>query len=104
MSGRTTLQDDSRHAARDMPQPDGEALMGLMERLIRDAAGELAYIRGKLKARADSQKGPSGRTLVEWHKAEGMAMARATAIAAMTDRSGKASSYEQMLADLTRDV
>jgi len=101
VSGRTTLQDDPRHAARDMLQPDGKQLTELMAAIITEAATAMTYTRGKLRERASSAKGLSGRTLVEWHKAESMAMARAKAIAAMTDQSGKASSYEQMLRDLT---
>ena len=101
MSGRTTLQDDARHAARDMLQPDGKQLTELMAGIITEAATAMTYTRSKLRERASSAKGLSGRTLVEWHKAEGMAMARAKAIAAMTDQGSKATSYEQMLADLT---
>ena len=101
MSRRTTLQDDALHAARDMLQPDGRKLTELMEGIIREAATAMTYTRSKLRERASSAKGVSGRTLVEWHKAKSMAMARAKAIAAMTDQTGKASTYEQMLADLT---
>jgi len=104
MSGRTTPRDDARHAARDMLQPDGKQLTELMAGIITDAATAMTYTRSKLRERASTAKGLSGRTLVEWHKAESMAMARAKAIVAMADQSGKASSsYEQMLADLTRD-
>ena len=101
MSGRTTLQDDPRHAARDMLQPDGKQLTEVMGAIITEAAAAMTYTRSKLRERASSAKGLSGRTLVEWHKAEGMAMARAKAIATMTDQGSKASSYERMLADLT---
>jgi len=94
------LQEGARHAARDMLQLDGKVLTELMESLTCDAAGELTYIRGKLKVRADSPKGRSARTLVEWYKAKGMAMARAKAIAALADHS-KAPTYEQMLRELT---
>ena len=95
------LQDDARHAAREMLQPYGRKLTELMEGIIREAATAMTYTRGKLRERASSAKGLSGRTLVEWHKAESMAMARAKAIATMTDQGSKATSYEQMLADLT---
>ena len=101
MSGRTTLQDDARHAARDLLQPDGRQLTELMARIITEAATAMAYSRSKLRERASSAKGLSGRTLGEWHKAESMAMARAKAIATMTDASGKGATYEQMLRDLT---
>src|SRR5262249_23305654 len=87
VSGHTTLQDDARHAARDMLRPDGKQLTTLMAGIITEAATAMTYTRSKLRERASSGKGLSGRTLVEWHKAEGIAMARAKAIAAMTDQS-----------------
>jgi len=86
-----------------MLQPDGKQLTELMAAIITEAATAMTYTRGKLRERASSAKGLSGRTLVEWHKAESMAMARAKAIAAMTDQGSKTSSYEEMLEDLTRD-
>ena len=86
-----------------MLQPDGTQLTELMAGIITEAAAAMTYTRGKLRERASSAKGLSGRTLVEWHKAEGMAMARAKAIASMTDQGSKATSYERMLADLTRE-
>ena len=101
MSGRATFEEDARQAARDMLQPDGKALTELMAGIITEAATAMAYARSKLRERASTAKGLSGRTLVEWHKAESMAMARAKAIATMTDQGSKATSYERMLADLT---
>jgi hypothetical protein len=91
---------DARQAARDLLVPDGRQLAELMDGLIRESARELGYIRGKLKARAESVKGISPRTLVEWHKAEGMLMARAKAISALSDTSGRPATYESLLRSL----
>jgi hypothetical protein len=91
---------DARQAAREQLQPDGQALTALMETLIRESARQVAYIRGKLQARAESPRGCSPRTLVEWHKAEGALMAQAKAIAAMSDASGRPATYESLLRSL----
>ena len=78
----------------------GKTLTALMESLIQEGARELRYVRGKLKERAGSAKGLSGRTLVEWHKAEAMAMSRARAITALEGNKGPARSYEELLREL----
>jgi hypothetical protein len=71
-----------------------------MDGLIRESARQLAYIRGKLQSRADSPRGCSPRTLVEWHKAETMLLARAKAVSALSDTSGRPATYESLLRSL----
>jgi hypothetical protein len=93
---------DPREQARLALAPDGRQLTALMEGLIQDAAQALSEIRQELRGKARSGKGLSGRTLVEWHKAEAGLMARAKAIAALTSDQGRGpSTYEAMLRDLT---
>ena len=90
--GVVTAQDngfDARQAARDELGPDGRALALMLENIVAEAAQQIRYIRGKLKAKADTPKGLSGRTLVEWHKAEAMAMSRAKAITALEGNKGR---------------
>jgi len=91
---------DARQAARDELALDGRTLALILENIVAEAAQQIRYIRGKLKAKADSPKGLSGRTLVEWHKAEAMAMSTAKAITAMGDGKGQARTYEEMLRHL----
>ena len=98
-----TTQDDgfdARQAARDELAPDGKTLALMLENIVAEGAQQIRYIRGKLKAKADAPKGLSGRTLVEWHKAEAMAMSRAKAITAMGEAKSGPRSYEDILRDL----
>jgi hypothetical protein len=91
---------DARQAARDEFAPDGKTLAMMLENIVAEGAQQIRYIRGKLKAKADGPKGLSGRTLVEWHKAEAMAMSRAKAITALDAGKGTPRSYEDLLRDL----
>jgi hypothetical protein len=53
-------------AARDERAPDGRTLALILENtVVVEAAQQIRYIRRKLKVKADSPKGLSGRTLVE---------------------------------------
>ena len=94
---------DALQAARDELAPDGRTLALMLENIVAEAAQQIRYIRGKLKAKADTPKGLSGRTLVEWHKAEAMAMSRAKAITAVDASKGAPRSYEEMLRELRND-
>ena len=95
---------DARQAARDELAPDGRTLALRLENMVAEGAQQIRYIRGKLKAKADTPNGLSGRTLVEWHKAEAMAMSRAKAITAISDGKGHARTYEEMLRHLRSDA
>ena len=97
-----TTQDgfDARQAARDELAPDGRTLALMLENIVAEAAQQIRYIRGKLKAKADTPKGLSGRTLVEWHKAEAIAMSRPKAITALDANKGAPASYEELLRSL----
>ena len=61
----TTRDDgfDARQAARDELAPDGRTLALMLENIVAEAAQQIRYIRGKLKAKADAPTGLSGRTL-----------------------------------------
>ena len=80
-----------------MLQPDGKALTALMESLIRDAAGELAPIRGKLKARAESPKGLTGARWWNAIRPREWRWPRAMAIAAMDGLDKAPASYETLI-------
>src|SRR5262245_39838090 len=99
----TTPGFDARQAARDELAPDGRTLALMLENIVAEAAQQIRYIRGKLEEKARTAKGLSGRTLVEWHKAEALAMSRAKAITAMGDGKGQARTYEEMLRHLRSD-
>jgi hypothetical protein len=75
----------------------------MLENIVAEGAQQIRYIRGKLKAKADGPKGLSGRTLVEWHKAEAMAMSRAKAITALNGSKQGPWTYEEMLCEIMRD-
>jgi hypothetical protein len=98
------MSEDPRQRARDTLRPSPETLTAMVEGIIAEGATQIRYIRGQLEAKARGPKGLSGRTLVEWHKAEAMAMSRAKAITALDATSkGSARSYEGMLRELRND-
>jgi hypothetical protein len=52
--------------------------------------------------KADALKGLSGRTLVEWHKAEAMAMSRAKSDHGPQWVQARSHTYEEMLREIMR--
>jgi len=95
--------DDPRQAAINMLRPSAETLTAMLEGIISEGATSIRFIRAQLETKARSGKGLSGRTLVEWHKAEAMAMSRAKAITALDASKGAPQTYEDMLRHLRSD-